>query len=133
MKLVSLVTLAFATVTYAGKCSIVNYPGVVNAIDRFCAKQDMTVPSNYAAAGKNSGFPWPAAHVQINGNCGPAQWVPQKYCITQFQNMCGNQKTQQRFGRNGCQIWNITYDKKKKICNPGEVPIGCDPDYEPAK
>lgn len=71
MKLFSLLTLAFTTAVVGespiGKCSIVKYPGVVNAIDKFCSRQDITVPSNYAGKGADSGFPWPKAHVEIDG------------------------------------------------------------------
>lgn len=71
MKLSNLITLAFATMVVSespiGKCSIVKYPGVLDAIKKFCSRQDITVPSNYAGSGKDSGFPWPKAHVEIDG------------------------------------------------------------------
>ncbi|EMC94357.1 hypothetical protein BAUCODRAFT_35566 [Baudoinia panamericana UAMH 10762] len=35
------------------------------------------VPSDYAQKGTSYGD----SHVQISGNCSPAQWVPQYWCL----------------------------------------------------
>ena len=67
------------------QCSIKD-SSVVNAIGKFCQKTNMVVPSTYATTGM-SGYAGHKTHIRITGTCGPAQWVPQKYCLSQFYHM----------------------------------------------
>ena len=67
------------------KCSNKD-PSVVNAIGKFCQKTNMVVPSSYASGGM-MGYSGHQTRISITGNCSPAQWVPQKYCLSQFYNM----------------------------------------------
>ncbi|KAK3723722.1 hypothetical protein LTR37_001603 [Vermiconidia calcicola] len=97
MKLLSLIAaLAFATTTLAGdpmandwknagECAQ-HSPDINAAIDDFCNKGDIMVPSKYARNGKTSG----SAHVSIKGSCSPKQWVPKTYCQAQFHAVCAN-------------------------------------------
>ncbi|KAI7230859.1 hypothetical protein KC330_g6709 [Hortaea werneckii] len=89
---------------------------VVEAVDAFCnSKSNIVVPSDYAKKGgmakKRTGSR--AAKVSIGGNCKPPQWVPQKYCKSQFMGMCARSAkgsfgaSAKRFGRNKCQNWSI--------------------------
>ncbi|RMY70478.1 hypothetical protein D0863_05745 [Hortaea werneckii] len=89
---------------------------VVEAVNAFCnSKRNIVVPSAYAKAGgtaatKNGPR---AIKVSIGGNCKPPQWVPQKYCKSQFMGMCARSAkgsygaSAKRFGRNKCQNWSI--------------------------
>ncbi|KAK3109871.1 hypothetical protein LTR53_016417 [Teratosphaeriaceae sp. CCFEE 6253] len=85
--------------------------GVVNAIGRFCQKTDMTVPSWWAQRGMDS--PDGRTQVHISGKCAPPQWVPQKYCFSQFWNMCAwgghHGGSVRHYGTNNCQKWVINY------------------------
>ena len=67
------------------KCSNKD-PSVVNAIGKFCQKQNMVVPSKYASGGM-MGYAGTQTRISITGSCSPAQWVPQKYCLSQFYHM----------------------------------------------
>ena len=61
-------------------------PSVVNAIGKFCQNTKMVVPSSYATGGM-AGYSGHKTHIRITGSCSPAQWVPQKYCLSQFYHM----------------------------------------------
>ncbi|GAB1740503.1 hypothetical protein NU219Hw_g5606t1 [Hortaea werneckii] len=88
---------------------------VVQAIDAFCSKGNIVVPSPYAKKGgsarKKAGTR--AAKVAVTGSCNPPQWVPQKYCKSQFMGMCARSQkgsfgaSAKQFGRNKCQNWSI--------------------------
>ncbi|KAK4901819.1 hypothetical protein LTS10_011306 [Elasticomyces elasticus] len=83
----------------------------VQAIQRFCQKTDMVIPSDYARNGAHVGTGGPHdTRVHIDGSCNPWQWVPQKYCLSQLYNMCaqgdGAGSYGARFyGNNNCQTW----------------------------
>ncbi|KAM3415186.1 hypothetical protein BST61_g10306 [Cercospora zeina] len=98
------------------QCSIKNQY-VVDAINRFCSKTNMVVPSDYSKAGVKSN-PFPYAWVAINGKCNPPQWVPSKICKSQFFMMCntGDKVGQNAwtFGKNDCQRWDIVAGKSHK-------------------
>ena len=87
---------------------------LMKAIDSFCANKALTVPSVYAKRGMKG--PDKHTRIWIDGNqCQPFQWVPPKYCKSQFWNLCkrggahGGGVT--RFGRDGCQVWKIKYNR----------------------
>lgn len=88
------------------KCGRKN-PNVNTAIQKFCSKGNIVVPSEYAKWGKShNGF-----HVAISGNCNPPQWVPQDWCRYQLSKLCARGNGQglgnQRYGAGGCQGWHI--------------------------
>ncbi|EME80672.1 uncharacterized protein MYCFIDRAFT_198838 [Pseudocercospora fijiensis CIRAD86] len=103
-----------------GVCQTKN-PRVVKAIDLFCHRSGtkLTVPSLFAHTGvylkpqpphsPNEVFVW------IEGTCSPPQWVPQEVCRKQFFQMCatggGKGGAKVRYGRDGCQGWNILVKK----------------------
>ena len=78
-----------------------------DAIRKFCyGRSGITVPSNYAKQEKYAGN----AFVKIgeSSTCNPPQWVPRRYCISQFYQICANKKWgKARFGRNKCQSFHI--------------------------
>lgn len=81
-------------------------PDMNKAIEWFCNKGDITVPSLFA----KRGYARNGAHVAISGNCKPPQWVPKQYCMTQFSKLCANSPGgygHQRYGRNKCQGWHL--------------------------
>ena len=86
-------------------------PSVINAIGKFCQKQNIVVPSPYATGGGN-GFAEKSTHISIAGTCSPAQWIPQEYCFSQFYQICANGNEHgtgaKYYGRNGCQRWLIS-------------------------
>lgn len=92
----------------------------VQAIQQFCAKTNIVVPSTYAANGAHVGTNGPHdTRVSITGVCSPAQWVPQKYCLSQFYNMCatGNDVgdtagRQYGAGTYKCQSWALDVGNK---------------------
>ncbi|CAK4031774.1 Hypothetical predicted protein [Lecanosticta acicola] len=87
-------------------CGSDKHNSIQQAIGKFCQKTNIVVPSTYATNGMrgNDG----KGFVSIEGTCHPPQWVPQEYCMEQFNNMCANEEVTKKFGRNGCQTW-ITY------------------------
>lgn len=78
-----------------------------HAINKFCnGKTGIMVPSAYAKKEKYHGN----AFVKIGGEsfCNPPQWVPRKWCLTQFYKVCANKKWGKgHFGRNKCQSFHI--------------------------
>ncbi|KAK4995998.1 hypothetical protein LTR66_004291 [Elasticomyces elasticus] len=90
---------------------------VVQAINDFCSKRDITVPSTYAWTGVKRGTEWagnlPGKHlgtsrVRIDGFCSNGHsWVPQYWCKKQFLDVCAkgnyNGFGEGFFGKNGCQ------------------------------
>lgn len=101
---------AISDFQWAAKCGAKN-PHVNTAIQKFCGKNDIVVPSNYANIGKvHEGF-----HVAIGGRCIPPQWVPSDWCYYQLSKLCANGNKQglghNRYGRNRCQEWHI--DRRK--------------------
>lgn len=76
---------------------------IMTAINRFCAKTDMVVPSPYA----NNGVTVNGWTVRIKGSCKPAQWVPSYWCTTQLHDVCGEYTEGgiglAKYGKNGCQ------------------------------
>jgi len=102
--------MAFAALATAdsypfGAQCLTNHPNIYTAINLFCTKKDMVVPSSYTNAGKSHNGKW----VGIRGTCKPKQWVPQHYCVSQLQAVCAhapaNGNNQARYGRNGCQTF----------------------------
>lgn len=81
-----------------------HHPFIYGAINQFCSKTDMVVPSKYATDGVKASN---GAYVKITGNCSPAQWVPSYWCTEQLLQVCAQTDGQgsQRFGRNGCQTF----------------------------
>ncbi|TKA34317.1 hypothetical protein B0A50_00297 [Salinomyces thailandicus] len=116
MKLIAQVLFAFlAVVGFASAddksvCAGKN-KHVMNAIDRFCQKTDIVVPSGYANSGKMSNNGGKAL-VTISGGCKPPMWVPSKYCYSQMYHVCatGGKKGHGNiaYGPNGCQLFEIT-------------------------
>lgn len=98
----------------ATKCGA-RFPRINIAIEAFCrhSKTDvnnsMMIPSEYARQGIGStGKRGNRFIVRVEGNCNPPQWLPYKWCVAQFQEMCANAKNPwgyhtQNFGNNGCQ------------------------------
>ena len=81
----SLIFIALTSFASAGaheKC-LEKAPSVVKAIEVFCSKRDLMVPSNYAMSGATDSLP-PRRFVQITGPCKPKQWIPPKYCKSQL-------------------------------------------------
>ncbi|TKA42476.1 hypothetical protein B0A54_06926 [Friedmanniomyces endolithicus] len=119
MKLTTTLTALFATTTLAmtdlEMCQKKN-PHAVQAIQQFCAKTDIVAPSSYATAGAHVGTG--GAHdtrLSIEAVCSPAQWVPQKYCLSQYYNMCATGDdvgdANDRFygaGNYHCQTWHFS-------------------------
>lgn len=121
MKLSLLIT-AMAATAIAGpnrdKCNKKN-DRVGRAIDIFCGNKNIVVPSNYAQNWAHVGTGGPKdTKIRITGNCKPPQWVPQKYCKLQFDAMCANSgkgtkgASTKRFGRGGCQYWEIDVGRR---------------------
>ncbi|KAK5109684.1 hypothetical protein LTR62_006806 [Meristemomyces frigidus] len=79
----------------------------VAAIQQFCAKTDMVVPSDYASTGATHG----GARAFITSKCNPPQWVPAYWCEAQFYNLCATSELgiagTLRFGTDGCQYFSI--------------------------
>lgn len=79
MKLASVLAAALAfsapaveAVSHYDKCAHKSAE-VIKAIDRFCSKKNIVVPSGYALGGHTIAN----AYVNIVGDCHPKQWVPQ--------------------------------------------------------
>ena len=105
----------------AVKCAQKN-PDINTAIDKFCSKGNIMVPSKYARLGKGHN----GVHVKVYGKCSPAQWIPPNFCRSQFHAVCARHKGgkgKKAFGRGGCQHFKIGGKKKHKpLPNPmGEV------------
>lgn len=104
---------------------------VVNALGKFCQNSKLVgpipnptslpptnisqvVPSKYSKTGMYSDNK--KVNIWISGSCGPAQWVPQEYCFSQFYHLCatGDKYGQNHayYGRNNCQSWHIVQAKK---------------------
>lgn len=97
---------AWTDYKWAVKCGQKN-PSVNTAIQQFCSKGDIVVPSDYAKWGKSVNG-W---HVSITGNCNPPQWVPREWCQKQLTKLCANGDAKglghQRYGNGGCQGWHV--------------------------
>jgi hypothetical protein len=120
LALLALITLASANSEWqnAVKCGK-RFPMIQLAIDLFCNHSKdgnwktvtggMMIPSEWARQGMGqTGIRGNRFKVAIEGTCSAAQWLPRKYCVSQFQAMCANTKNKwgyhtQRFGNNGCQ------------------------------
>ncbi|KAI6800801.1 hypothetical protein KC363_g7062 [Hortaea werneckii] len=130
-----LVALLAATEVTAVSDHVVCYTKndmAIDAIHAFCSKKNIVVPSPYAHKGgvarksgkKKNETNWAiAVSAHIDGNCKPAQWVPQKYCMSQFKTMCAKAPkgaggaSERRFGRNKCQKWSIVIKARPKFRN----------------
>ncbi|KAK8215078.1 hypothetical protein M8818_002088 [Zalaria obscura] len=86
---------------------------IVAAIEKFCSKTNMVVPSWYAHVGATVGD----RSVWIEGaphqTCNPPQWVPQEYCRSQLFHVCAG-GTKEGFGyayygagNSKCQVFTI--------------------------
>ncbi|KAK5129724.1 hypothetical protein LTR08_002935 [Meristemomyces frigidus] len=112
MKIFSMLTLATAAYALTDQelCSKKRYgKSNVLAIQGLCAKTNMVVPSTYAQKGHKHG----GQKAAIQGNCSPAQWVPQYWCLKQFYDLCAHTtddkgEDTKKFGSNGCQSFYIT-------------------------
>ncbi|KAF2864043.1 hypothetical protein K470DRAFT_50583 [Piedraia hortae CBS 480.64] len=76
-------------------------------IRQLCNTDTMRVPNSRAFAGiTNQG-----AMVTIDGTTCKSEWIPQKYCLSQFFNMCAhgdrNGQATASYGTHGCQKWQI--------------------------
>lgn len=95
-------------------------PDILKAIHDFCNKpagDTIMVPSPYADAGTTVG----KAHVSVTGDCKPKQWLPRKWCLLQFHEICGLDMGfsgkgygAMLQGRDNCQRFNIEKVKKGK-------------------
>ncbi|KAF2485864.1 hypothetical protein BDY17DRAFT_322671 [Neohortaea acidophila] len=103
-----LLTLGAATSTTANpasRCAAKN-GAIQDAIDLFCTNTHIMVPSQWA----HDGLQFGNAHVSIRGHCSPAQWVPQQYCVSQFQHLCAGTYGGfgfAHYGEGGCQEFRI--------------------------
>jgi hypothetical protein len=98
-------------------------PDINTAIDAFCSKGNIVVPSKYARQGKGHN----GMHVKVYGKCSPAQWIPPTYCRSQFHAVCAHHKLglgKKSFGRGGCQHFKIGGKTKGKGHKPLPNPIG---------
>ena len=89
-------------------------PSIMYAIGRFCQKNDLVVPSDYAVTGAHGTYndPHTRTKVYITGSCKPPQWVPQEFCFSQFKELCADSQDKtfsgvEYFGRSNCQRWHI--------------------------
>ncbi|KAK5132285.1 hypothetical protein LTR08_009193 [Meristemomyces frigidus] len=81
---------------------LTRHPNIYNAINQLCARNNIVVPSAYAANGVSSGGKWAG----IAGSCNPKQWVPEYWCRKQMMSVCaaaGDGLQAASFGKNGCQ------------------------------
>ena len=100
-----LTTLATADVmsndwANSGTCGAKN-PSTNTAIEQFCSKGDIVVPSDYASNGVNVD----GVVVKVTGQCG-YQWLPPAWCRAQFHAVCANGGPHAGGGHrvfNGCQ------------------------------
>ncbi|KAI5357290.1 hypothetical protein Slin15195_G115020 [Septoria linicola] len=87
---------------------------VVQAVNDFCKKKNIVVPSDYAGSGSRVNY---FALPFISGTCNPPQWVPSHICKAQFFQMCINGdaigQRLAKFGRNKCQTWEIFSTKSQ--------------------
>lgn len=115
MHLTTLLTLALtATLTTAKTneqiCASKAGSDFVGAINAFCDKTNIVVPSPYGNAGKVVGN----AKVRITGKCKPAQWVPSYWCRVQMMALCASNPDNaglgidRAYGKNGCQFFEIS-------------------------
>lgn len=72
--------------TNAQNCAAKN-PNINRAIAAFCNKDNLMVPTQYSENGVRVGN----VAVSIQGTCKPAQWVPEKYCKSQFYELCASE------------------------------------------
>nr|POE78438.1 cobalt/magnesium transport protein cora [Quercus suber] len=104
------------TINYQRSCANKNL-GVINAIGKFCQNDSIVVPSKHAGKGQQGHVDDSWANIQITGDCNPPQWVPSKYCLSQFQEICAKGDKDgagsQTFGRDGCQTWTIYNGRKE--------------------
>lgn len=87
----------------AGKCASKNADANA-AIEAFCSKGDIIIPSDYAKNGVNVG----GMVAKVNGDCG-WQWLPPVWCRAQFHAVCaqGGQHGGGYRQFNGCQNFHI--------------------------
>ncbi|KAM0703236.1 hypothetical protein Q7P35_009174 [Cladosporium inversicolor] len=120
-----LALLAFITFTSAAsdwqnavKCGK-RFPNIQGTIQYFCNSPytgdiktnsgGMMVPSGWAQEGIGyTGERGNRFRVAVESSCQPAQYLPYKYCMSQFNAMCANTKNKwgyhtQHFGASGCQ------------------------------
>ncbi|KAK3713744.1 hypothetical protein LTR37_008230 [Vermiconidia calcicola] len=100
----ALVATVSAATPGATTC-LIRHPGIYTAIQDFCNKGNIMVPSKYALSGKKHG----GMYINISGNCKPKQWVPRKWCTKHFMRLCARSNDQganrRKLGRNHCQTW----------------------------
>ena len=84
------------------------------AIRSYCAKTDLVANSLYAMEGKYAGPNIVGTHafVAAKSSCPSASnWIPQKYCLSQFYETCaGGDKYghgARSYGKGGCQEFNL--------------------------
>lgn len=94
-------------------------PEVINAVHKLCnlGGTAMVAPTQWSIDGqwsKDNGKASSKAHVSIDGDCDPKEWVPQGICYEQFWQMCAHGDEHgnhgKRFGTNLCQSWWISHN-----------------------
>lgn len=95
------------------------FPQINSAIEYFCryprngdyksGQGGMMIPSPWSQEGVGyTGLRGNRFRVVVDSSCSPAQYLPYKWCKSQFQAMCANTKNKwgyhtQHFGTSGCQ------------------------------
>ena len=95
------------------------FPQINSAIEYFCryprngdyksGQGGMMIPSPWSQEGVGyTGLRGNRFRVAVESSCSPAQYLPYKWCKSQFQAMCANTKNKwgyhtQHFGTSGCQ------------------------------
>jgi hypothetical protein len=120
LALLALITFTAAASDWqnAVKCGK-RFPEINSAFDTFCrnprngdihsGQGGMMVPSPWAQEGVgHTGLRGNRFSVRVESSCSPAQYLPYKYCMSQFQAMCANTPNiwgyqTQHFGASGCQ------------------------------
>ena len=118
--LLALITFTSAASDFqnAVKCGR-RFPKIQNAFEFFCNnpptgemktnRGEMMVPSGWAQEGIGyTGARGNRFRIAVESSCSPAQYLPYKYCMSQFNAMCANTSNKwgyhtQHFGASGCQ------------------------------
>jgi hypothetical protein len=120
LALLALITLTSAASDWqnAVKCGQ-RFPVIQYTIGYFCNnprdgdiktnRGGMMIPSGWAQEGLgNTGKRGNRFSIRVESSCSPRQYLPYKYCMSQFNAMCANTKNKwgyhtQHFGASGCQ------------------------------
>ncbi|KAK5132855.1 hypothetical protein LTR08_008571 [Meristemomyces frigidus] len=128
MKLSLLPLLALSSVIVADNIDLCvkKNPSVLNAIGKFCTKfaqQDkLMIGGGPLGRLQMTGYDQRVV-VGITGQCKPSQYVPMKYCLSQFEDMCAHGNAHggkhSKYGNKDCQHWKI------RTCMSMAPSIGC--------